>query len=166
MIKIQPYTPFYTQPIIDLILTIQQQEFGLPITLNAQPDLLKIAEFYQAKKGNFWIAVESDRVIGTIALIDIDNHQGVLRKMFVHPHYRGKALGVGQTLLETLLNWAIEHSIYEIYLGTVEVFKAAHRFYEKNGFVQIPPEELPSTFALMPGDTRFYRHRGEILENC
>lgn len=97
-------------------------------------------------------------MIGAIALIDIANHQGVLRKMFVHPDYRGNSLGVGRRLLDTLLTWAAEHSLRQVYLGTVEPFKAAHRFYEKHGFIQILPADLPATFVLMPRDTRFYRY--------
>jgi N-acetylglutamate synthase-like GNAT family acetyltransferase len=159
MVIIQPYESTHTEQIIELILTIQQQEFGLPITLAAQPDLLEISQFYQVNHGNFWIALDHTRVVGTIALIDIDHHQAILRKMFVHPDYRGKSIGVGHQLLQTLLKWAIAHSIHEIYLGTVEPFKAAHRFYQKHGFVEILPAELPPTFLLMPGDTRFYRYR-------
>jgi hypothetical protein len=34
---------------------------------------------------------------------------------------------------------------------------AAHRFYERNGFVQIPAADLPEAFPLMGVDTRFYR---------
>jgi hypothetical protein len=41
-----------------LIREIQQYEFGVAIALKAQPDLLKIPEFYQTGKGNLWIAVD------------------------------------------------------------------------------------------------------------
>ena len=44
----------------------------------------------------------------------------------------------------------------ELYLGTTERLVAAHRFYEKNGFVQVAPESLPKAFPRMSLDTRFY----------
>jgi hypothetical protein len=47
--------------------------------------------------------------------------------------------------------------VKEIYLGTTEKFLAAHRFYERNGFQQIAPSELPLKFPKMALDTRFYR---------
>ena len=34
---------------------------------------------------------------------------------------------------------------------------AAHRFYERHGFVSIDPWELPASFRRMEVDTRFYR---------
>jgi N-acetylglutamate synthase-like GNAT family acetyltransferase len=157
MVTIQPYTAEYQQQVLDLICGIQQNEFGIAITLEAQPDLLKIPQIYQNRKGNFWIAVDRETVVGTIALIDIGNHQAAIRKMFVHQDYRGKPIRLGQQLLETLLSWSKDQFIQELYLGTTERFQAAHRFYEKNGFTQLSKPELPAAFPVMAVDTRFYR---------
>jgi hypothetical protein len=44
-----------------------------------------------------------------------------------------------------------------IFLGTTAVMGAAHRFYERHGFVSIDPRELPASFLRMDVDTRFYR---------
>ena len=46
-IEVYTYSGSYQQPIIDLILNIQQNEFGVPVTLEAQPDLKSISSFYQ-----------------------------------------------------------------------------------------------------------------------
>lgn len=151
------YQSQYQQQVINLILPIQRQEFGSSITLDDQPDLLDIPMVYQQGNGNFWLALQSDRVIGTIAAIDIGNYQLALRKMFVAAPYRGQAIGVGWQLLKTLQNWAIDRNIIAIYLGTVTAFKAAHRFYEKHGFQQIPESDLPAAFPKMKGDKLFYR---------
>ncbi|AFY90331.1 GNAT family N-acetyltransferase [Chroococcidiopsis thermalis] len=156
-IQIITYQSQYQAAIIKLILNIQQQEFGLPITLKDQRDLLDIPNFYQQGNGNFWIALYREKVIGTIAAIDMGDRQLALRKMFVDPNYRGKHIGVGQNLLHTLLNWARNKNICDIYLGTVDVFQAAHRFYEKNGFTAISRKQLPVTFPTMAGDTTFYQ---------
>jgi N-acetylglutamate synthase-like GNAT family acetyltransferase len=158
MVIIQTYTSQYQAQIIHLIRSIQQDEFLAPIKIEDQPDLFKISEFYQTEKGNFWIALEQQKVVGTIALIDIGNNQATIRKMFVHQDYRGKHIGIGQQLLDTLMEWSKAHSISGLYLGTTDAFKAAHRFYEKNGFIQIGKAELPSKFPMMPGDTRFYKN--------
>ena len=152
--QISPYQPQYQTAVIDLILTIQQQEFGLPITLEDQSDLLNIPTVYQ-EHGNFWVALDSGQVIGTIAAIDIGDRQLALRKMFVAAPYRGT--GVGGQLLKTLCRWAVQQQVSKIYLGTVEVFKGAHRFYENYGFRQIDKLELPATFPVMQGDNRFYQ---------
>lgn len=155
-INIQEFSKVYQAEIIDLILDIQQNEFNIPISKEDQPDLGDIPNFYRSGCGNFWIAVYDQQVIGTIALIDIGNNQGALRKMFVKAGYRGKIYKTAELLLSTLISWAREHNIHEIYLGTTEKFLAAHRFYEKNKFTQIAKELLPNTFPVMKVDTRFY----------
>ncbi|MGV0024614.1 hypothetical protein [Phormidesmis priestleyi] len=58
--QILTYQPQYQTQVIDLILYIQREEFGLPIRLEDQPDLLSIPTIYQQGNGNFWIAVEND----------------------------------------------------------------------------------------------------------
>jgi GNAT superfamily N-acetyltransferase len=160
MIQISHYQPTYQQPIIDLILDIQQNEFNVPITLKDQPDLLIIPDFYCQNAGNFWIATTPEgQLIGTIALIDIGEGMGALRKMFVHRDFRGKELGVASLLLQTLLAHCQLHHITAIYLGTNPRLQAAMRFYEKNGFVQLPKETLPAQFPLMTVDSIFYEYK-------
>ncbi len=143
--------------VADMIVHIQQEEYGIPITREQQPDLLDIAGFYQQGNGNFWLAYVGEQVVGTIALLDIGQQQVALRKMFVHQDYRGKAWGVSRTLLERAIAWAREQEVRDIYLGTTPQFKAAHRFYEKNGFVEVDQQELPASFPVMQVDKKFYR---------
>jgi len=134
MVRIQEFEEQYGEAIIEFILNIQQNEFGVPITIDDQKDLLNIAAFYQNGKGNFWIAIEDGKLVGTIALIHIGNRQGCLRKLFVQQDFRGKAIGVSALLLNTLLNWARQKDLSAIYLGTTSVLNASHSFYEKNKF--------------------------------
>jgi GNAT superfamily N-acetyltransferase len=159
MIEIVPFSPNHQAGVIDLVLSIQRDEFGVDITLEDQPDLLDVAGFYQHGCGNFWVALTDGEVVGTIALRDLGNQQGALRKMFVKPEYRGKERGVGRRLLEELILSATSAGVRDVFLGTIDAFAAAHRFYEKNGFVQIPEAALPKAFPLMGVDTRFYHRR-------
>jgi N-acetylglutamate synthase-like GNAT family acetyltransferase len=154
---IVPFASRHVKEVGALIVGIQRDEFQIPITLEDQPDLENIPAFYQQGAGNFWVAVSQGKVIGTVALLDIGNHQGALRKMFVDSRYRGPEHGVSARLLDTLLEWSRARGMREVYLGTTEKFLAAHRFYERNGFAQIAADELPSTFPKMALDTRFYR---------
>jgi len=142
--------------IIDLILPIQQIEFNVPITIEAQPDLLDIESNYHQVGGNFWGAKMDGELAGTIALMNIGHNACALRKMFVKKEYRGKEHGIAQKLLETLLAYCREQNITEVYLGTVDMLKAAHRFYEKNDFNLIKVTDLPSYFPRMMADNRFY----------
>ncbi len=103
------------------------------------------------------MALDGSAVVGTIALKDIGANQGALRKMFVHRDYRGAEKGVAGGLLKHLLHEAKQRGFQDVYLGTTAAFKAAHRFYEKNGFSEITERDLPLMFPRMKQDTKFYR---------
>ncbi len=156
-IIIKEFSSIHQAGILDLIVGIQQKEFGIDITAKDQPDLCNIKHFYQKGNGNFWVALSSQKVIGTISLLDIGNDQVALRKMFVAKEYRGGVYKVAQNLLNKLLSWATANGIKQIYLGTTSKFLAAHRFYEKNGFDEVRKKTLPESFPIMKVDTKFYR---------
>jgi GNAT superfamily N-acetyltransferase len=158
MIAIQPFATKYADAVASLILPIQQQEFSVPVTLADQPDLTDIPGFYQARHGNFWIALDDGIVVGTIGLLDIGAGLGALRKMFVARSHRGAQFGVARHLLDELLGWTRAHAFTGVYLGTTAKFLAAHRFYEKNGFLEIRQEQLPASFPVMKVDTKFYHY--------
>ena len=182
-ILFEPATSRHCRQIIDLILPIQQIEFNVPVTLEAQPDLLDIETHYHAGGGGFWIARHADPdtlsrhpdplnpagpsgqtpglagpypILGSIGLLSIGHQAGAIRKMFVRKEYRGKELGIAQRLLETLLAYSLQNGITDLYLGTVEQLKAAQRFYERNGFRKIDKKDLPVYFPVMAVDTLFY----------
>lgn len=100
--------------------------------------------------------MDGDHVIGTIAAIDIGNSHLALRKMFVDVNYRGKP-GVGKKLMDSLVRWAGDKNVRKVYLGTIDKFKAAVRFYEKSGFLPQGKSDLPASFPMMPKDNLFYR---------
>ena len=154
---IQPIFNNYTDQIVDLITHIQQKEFNIPITVRDQPDLLDIEANYHAGGGNFWGAFNGEELIGTIALINIGHNAGTIRKMFVKDGHRGT--GIAQRLLDTLIQDAAKKQMKNIYLGTSAVLKAAHRFYERNGFVLTDINEFPSYFPRVAVDTMFYQLR-------
>jgi len=156
-IHVVPFRPEHQADAANLVFEIQSTEFNVPVTLEGQPDLQDIAAFFQRGRGNFWVALDGDRVVGTLGAKDIGDGRVALRKMFVAKEYRGKTAGTAVLLLDTLLGWARDHGVREIVLGTIDVLHAAHRFYEKNGFARIDERDLPPNFPRMPVDNRFYQ---------
>ena len=156
-IRLAPFEAQHAAAVSQLIVSIQREEFGFDIDLERQPDLSAIPAYYQQGAGNFWVALDQDQVVGTIALKDIGQHGVALRKMFVATEYRGSALGVASKLLHAALDWAKQHAVQSVFLGTTDKFRAAHRFYEKHGFALIDKTLLPASFPFMPVDTRFYQ---------
>jgi len=156
VIEIKEYSNENIDDIIDMILKIQVDEYNIQISRGSQPDLFSIRDFYQTGNGNFWIAEDGSEIIGTIALKDIGYNYAALRKMFVKKEYRGSGKNIAQLLLEIVFQWARSRKIEKIFLGTTESFKAARKFYHKNGFYEISQNELPESFPLMTVDSKFY----------
>lgn len=78
--EIVRYEERYKEQIIDHILNIQNNEYFLGLTIKEEPDLLDIENEYFISGGYFWVAIESNRVIGTIALQKKTEDGAVLKK--------------------------------------------------------------------------------------
>lgn len=154
--EIKQYQNEHKSGVVELILHIQQAEFAIPITLEDQPDLSDIDNFYQRGIGNFWVAIVDNSVAGTIALLDIGDANVALRKMFVKKEFRGGEHQVAYHLLRVAEDRAVNKGTRHIYLGTTEKFLAAHRFYHKHGYSEIRKEALPGSFPVMDVDKKFY----------
>ena len=153
---IAPWTAADRAAVIELIVAIQQGEFGLSITADDQPDLSDVRGHYRDGGGEFWVGRGPDGdVVGTIALINIGDGVGVLRKMFVHVDHRG-GTGLAGQLMQTATSWAVEHGFHQIVLGTTDRMLGAHRFYRKHGFQQIAEDTLPARFPRMAVDSVFF----------
>jgi len=143
-IEIVPYNNKH-QADIDHLLESILLEFDLPA--RAPKNSLVLPDVY-------WVAEFNGRAIGTIALFKMKNRSVVLKKMFMAKEFRGK--GISKMLLDILFQWAMENNFTHVYLGTMTEFKAAHKFYEKNGFKKIERENLPDDFPINPVDPLFY----------
>jgi len=139
-IKIVEFQPEYEQSVKDLI-HIVLRSLNIPNKypeINRDTDLDYIQEKYKGR-GRFWLAVKDDRLIGTVAIEEVDKETAKLKRMFVLPEYQGK--GIGQRLFDTALTFAKEQGYHKIRLNTDKVMNRAHRFYEKNGFHKIGEDD-------------------------
>lgn len=153
--EIVRYNDVYKEEIIRLILHIQNEEAGINLSLQEQPDLDDIETIYLQNGGYFWIALnEQGEVIGTIALMNKGDGMGVLKKFFVRADYRSQK--VGFQLYKTLLEFCAKHGIETLILDTPSVAKASHKFYERNGFVRITQDELPIPYEYPDRDSYLY----------
>lgn len=155
MMKITAFDPDEEEEVCAFVLAIQNGEFNLGFTVQEQPDLRNIRQFYQG--GGFWTAKISGTLVGTIGLQGLDRETGVLRKMFVHQAYRGHALKVAQQLFNTLLTEASLLDFYYLLLDTPAIAKASHRFYEKNDFVEIKKDQVPEAYQYPDRNSKIYR---------
>jgi len=157
-VEIISYASEYQSQVNNLIISIQRDEFGIDITLEEQPDLFDVENIYQINGGAFFIALVEGVVVGTFALIDLGNGNGALRKFFIDSKFRGCASDASKLLWDKMLTWGKEKKYTSFFLGTTNEFKAAHRFYEKNHFIEINKSDLPTNFPVMTVDKKFYKY--------
>ena len=138
------------RPQIVLLMTGIAIEFPNPISPKRTDGVssVKVPDKY-------WVAVIDNTVIGTVSITKLKNGSSLLGNMFLDRRFRGS--GIAQSLLETVTQWAGDEKLTTIYLGTMDQFKAAQKFYERSGFQKIYPEALPADFPLNPLDDLFYK---------
>lgn len=155
--QIKPFEQRYQSEVFALIQKIQVDEFDIPIEDAQCKELESISESFQKENGNYWMALFNEKVIGTIAVIDIGHHAFELRDVFLDEAHRGSVTQFAKQLFDTVLVWSKEHGVNAIYLGTTLKFQAAHRFYEKNGFREIARSDMPPYCQPMECDEKFYQ---------
>jgi RimJ/RimL family protein N-acetyltransferase len=152
--KIQSYSDEYKNQVIELVFDILENEFGHH-SKNGRPDVKNISKFYQKdKNNNFWIAIdENNNIVGTIAIFDLGEGWGNLRRLYVKKEFR--KMGLAQDLFSAFLKFAKDKKYNRIFLSTWNEAIAAQKFYKKNGFVKIKslPERILWTTSK---DTIFY----------
>lgn len=126
-----------------LVLSIQNDEAGLGLTLDEQPDLKDIAAAYAS--GGFWIATAGEEIVGCIGLLAFGS-RGVLKKLFVAASFRGQN-GPAAGLLEKVVQRARTLGMNDVVLDTPAAARRSHRFYLKSGFVPITPDQLPEGYT-------------------
>ena len=84
----------------------------------------------------FFIAREGDTVLGCAALANKGDY-GEIKSMFVSEDARGK--GVADALMRQLEDYARELDLPVIRLETGDLLYAAHRLYERHGYVKCGP---------------------------
>ena len=156
MITIGQFEDKYTQDVIDLVLHSQNDGTRPLVTVNDQPDLLNITCEYIEKGGNFWVAKDDSKLIGSIGIMPYNNEIAVLKKFFVYEDYQGEPYHIGQKLYTRLLSFANEKNIKTILLDTPHNTVRAHKFYEKAGFKKITEDMLPIKFSHPYKDCDFF----------
>ena len=163
-IHIIPFEPAY-QPGVDQLLDSIAAEYEESFY---SPAHKKITELYDSPGRNYWLAMAGGKVVGTVGVIALPGSYSILKSMFLHREYRGGEPNIAQQLLQTAIARSVEVDCMRMYLGTMGQFKAAQRFYERQGFAGIPEKDLPADYPGNNFDTVFYVKKlrdvtGEIM---
>lgn len=154
--EIQIYQERYQDAVIRLVLYCQNDGTRPLVRVEDQPELCHITEQYHKKGGCFWVALEDEKLAGTIGLMNAGNGIGILKKFFVYEAFRGAPVHLGRQLYQTLIEFAKAHAFSEIILDTPKNTARAHKFYQKAGFRQIKKDALPVQYTFPYADSDFF----------
>ena len=79
MIEIGTYSAYDRDEVIALVLHCQNDGTRPLVSVEDQPELLRIKEEYIDGGGNFWVAKENGKVAGTIGLMNKGNGLCILK---------------------------------------------------------------------------------------
>lgn len=133
-VKIIPYAKKYKSYFQKLNIEWLKEYFNVELT---DEKILNDPEKEIIKKGGeVFFALSNDIVIGTCAMIKINEETFELAKMAVTKSAQGKQ--VGRKLCLTAIGYAFENNAKKIVLDTNEKLTAAINLYRKLGFIMVP----------------------------
>ena len=118
------------------------QEFNLQSDPNGiDADLNDLQVNYSAKGHSFYILEEAGRIVGCGGLVKLGGGRMEIRKMYLLHSHRG--MGLGNRLLQTMIQEASSLQCREIVLDTASVLQKAIKLYRSFGFEEYKPDHLP-----------------------
>lgn len=117
-----------------------------------QQEIATLPGCYFPPTGCFLLATLDGQAAGCVALKSDDPDTGELKRMFVHPTFRGQR--IGERLVEALFEQARVYGYKRVVLDSHRSMAKAHDIYRKLGFgvVEAPPgfpEELKQVVVFM-----------------
>lgn len=154
-VNIRPITASDNLKIAEIIRSnLKKFHLDIPGTAYFDPELDCLGNFYSAlpEKRAYFIAEDSNQIIGGIGVAEFENIDGCaeIQKLYLTDAAKGK--GLGRALMQTAENFAKEKHYKKLYLETHSTLTAAIGLYEKLGFKEI---ERPK-FVLHTTMNKFY----------
>ncbi len=112
-------------------------EFGAnhPGTVYYDPTTDALYELFQTKGAGYFVASIDNKIVGGAGIYPTEGlppDTCELVKMYLVPRARG--VGLGRTLIDKSLAFALEQGYHRVYLETMPELKQALKVYEKFGF--------------------------------
>ncbi len=112
-----------------------------------EKEIAQLPGEYAPPEGRLLLAVENDKSAGCVALRKLTDEVSEMRRLYVHPEFRGR--GVGRQLVLATINEARLIGYRNIRLITLPSMKEAAAIYYSLGFKKIEPyRQIPASNAI------------------
>ncbi|KAF1709033.1 GNAT family N-acetyltransferase [Pseudoxanthomonas sacheonensis] len=131
--------------------------FGLPFEAKVAGGLVAFFEQYQAGRDGIWLAVEGNRIQGSIAIDGsrAEEEGAHLRWFIASEETRGT--GIGSRLMDHAMEHCIAQGFRRVYLWTFEGLETARHLYERHGF-RLVHQQAGDQWGKLVNEQRFERH--------
>lgn len=140
MAKIRKIASSDSESVKNLINGIMNGEFPSESPAYAYEDLDNLSEHYGGDREIFLVAEKDGQIVGTVAVKEDGKDVALLRRVFVHPDYRGK--GYGAKLMSKAMDFCFEHNYKTVTFRGTGRMRDAVNLCLKNGFKEDDVSEL------------------------
>jgi len=149
-ITIRPFAERDASEVRELFIAVNQllsppdlrEAFEAYIKQALAQEIDRIAAYYSERNGDFWVAVQNDRVVGTFGLERASSEAMELRRMYVDPAAR--RAGIGRRMLCFAEEECRRRGAARLDLSTAEIQEAALALYRNAGY-RLVREEIAET---------------------
>jgi N-acetylglutamate synthase-like GNAT family acetyltransferase len=138
--KIRPVTKQDVPSIIKLIGEVWAEYECVLDVGREEKYLLAPDDYFRAKGGDFWVVVEKNEIVATVAVQLLGVKTAELKSLYVRKDFRRQ--GLGEDLTTLAVKYAHMKGAKEIILWSDTRFTKAHRLYERLGFKRASYREL------------------------
>ena len=133
MIIIRRFIAGDERPIKELISQIMNGEFREEKTAYPMDDIEMIGRAYGGLGEAFFVAMDGQNIVGTVAIKKEDDRIALMRRLFVATPYRNQQIGL--KLIDRALQFCHEVGYQEVIFRTASRMERAVQICQKRGFV-------------------------------
>ncbi|WP_169754013.1 GNAT family N-acetyltransferase [Campylobacter curvus] len=138
-ILIREYEPGDASLVCYLQMKLYREKYGFKAIFEYYL-MHAMAEFLRDPHGGqIWVSKCDDKLIGSVAIVKVNEKAAQLRWFAVDESAQGS--GIGGKLLDTALKFSDESGYETINLWTIDMLHAARHMYAKRGFELIRTQE-------------------------
>ena len=142
MITIRRFIPADGESVRQLIVGIMDKEFQDAKDAYPTQDIDHIDQSYSGLGEAFFVAINGNKVVGSVAIKKEDERVALLRRLFVDASYRKQQLG--DKLIDRALKFCDEVGYKELVFKTTSQMVGAVKLCQKRGFIQRAKIQLGS----------------------